>query len=143
MLTGLRLVMAPRAGHVCGHWTALFLFLNKPKKELQSQDEPALHPIHCVAGSQEPLDEELATSRNHCANRYGMSRARVTQVMPPPKLPAEIQGRFLSLDSKKAVRRLFSPRPDCGACADVYLGISERCRAAHSARDLSLEFEIC
>jgi hypothetical protein len=77
---------------ICENWTSSFLFLNKPKKEkdLQNEDEPALHPIHLAVEFQKLLDEELVNSRSDLAKRYLMSRARVTQVMRLLELPTEV-----------------------------------------------------
>jgi hypothetical protein len=96
----------------CENWTSSFLFLNKPKKEkvLQNADEPALHPIHYALEFQKMLDEELVNSRSELAKKYGMSRARVTQIMRLLELPAEIREYLLTLDSRKQVRRLSERR---------------------------------
>lgn len=96
---------------ICENWTSSFLFINKPKneKDLQNEDEAAFHPIHLALEFQKLLDEELVNSRSEIAKRYGMSRARVIQVMHLLALPVGIQEYLLSLDSKKAVRR-FSER---------------------------------
>jgi hypothetical protein len=82
------------------------LFFNKPKKEkdLQSENEPALHPIHSAREFQKLLDEEVVNNRSELAKRYGISRARVTQLMNLLDLAPEIQEYLLQLQDRKSVR---------------------------------------
>ena len=52
------------------------------------------------------LDQELVNSRTEIADRYGLSRARVTQLMKLLALPVEVRKYLLSLDDAKEIRRV-------------------------------------
>lgn len=97
---------------ICENWTSSFLFINKPKseKDLQDEGEPTPHPIHLALEFRKLLDEKLVNSRSELAKQYGMSRARVTQVMHLLDIQADIRKHLLSLNSKSSVRLLSERR---------------------------------
>ena len=88
------------------------MFLAKPPKEsdLQDENEPAIHPIHLAFEFQRMLERELVNNRSELAKRYGLSRARVTQIMNLLDLAPEIQEHLLQLKDGKSVRALSERR---------------------------------
>ena len=96
---------------ICENWSSSLVFLSKPPKEndLQDENEPALHPIHLAFEFQKLLERELVNSRSELAKRYGLSRARVTQIMNLLELAPEIQEHLLQLKDRRSVRA-FSER---------------------------------
>lgn len=93
------------------NWSSYLVFLSKPPKDndLQEENEPAIHPIHLAFEFQKLLERELVNSRSELAEGYGLSRARVTQVMNLLVLAPEIQEHLLRLEDKRSVRA-FSER---------------------------------
>lgn len=87
------------------------MFLSRPPKnnDLQEENEPAIHPIHLALEFQKMVERELVNSRSELAEGYGLSRARVTQVMNLLVLAPEIQEHLLRLEDKRSVRA-FSER---------------------------------
>jgi len=87
------------------------MFLAKPLREndLQNADEPARHPIHLALEFQGMLKSGMVNNRSELAKRYGLSRARVTQLLNLLELAPEIQEHLFALKDKKSVRA-FSER---------------------------------
>ena len=56
------------------------------------------------------LERELVNNRSELAKRYGLSRARVTQIMNLLDLAPEIQEHLLKLQDRKSVRALSEHR---------------------------------
>ena len=97
---------------ICENWESNLIFLTKPQRDnnLQAEEEIVLHPIHIAIEFQKLLQQELVNNRSELAKRYGMSRARVTQLMNLLELPSEIQEHLLRLEDGRAVRRLSERR---------------------------------
>ena len=83
------------------------MFLAKPprKNDLQDNDESALHPIHLAFEFQKMLERQLVNNRSELAKRYGLSRARVTQILNLLELAPEIQEHLLQLKDRRTVRK--------------------------------------
>ncbi len=97
---------------ICENWSSYLVFLAKPPKEsdLRDENEPALHPIHLALEFQKMLERELVNNRSELAKRYGLSRARVTQIMNLLDLAPEIQEHLLQLKDRRSVRALSERR---------------------------------
>jgi len=96
---------------ICENWESNLIFLNKANrdKRLQTEEKIAFHPIHIAIEFQNLLQKELVNNRSELAKRYGMSRARVTQLMNLLELAPEIQEHLLQLEGRKSIRK-FSER---------------------------------
>ena len=81
----------------------------RAKSDIQeAQGSPYRHPLTLAYEFQELLEAEVVNNRAEIARRYGMSRARVTQVMKLLHLPDEIQAYVISLPPRE--QRLYSGR---------------------------------
>jgi hypothetical protein len=66
---------------------------------------PQKHIIHKAMLWQKMLDEGSVKSLSEVAQKEGMTRARVTQIMNLLKLPIEWQGFLAGLDDSKEIRK--------------------------------------
>lgn len=97
---------------ICENWTSSFVFLSKLKadNDLQTDFEPAFHPIHLAIEFKKLIEQELVNNYADITKRYAMSRARVTQIMNLLALPNDVQSYLLGLDDRKSIRRLSERR---------------------------------
>jgi len=93
---------------ICENWSSRFVFDPKSvdTKVLEAKTKTVRHPIHLAAEFKKLLDQELVNNRAELAERYGLSRARVTQLMKLLTLPTEIQECLLALTEEKEIRRV-------------------------------------
>ncbi len=66
--------------------------------------EPYRHPLTLAYEFQQLLEAGVVNNRAEIARRYGLSRARVTQVMSLLHLPDEIQGYIMALPPREQRR---------------------------------------
>ncbi len=121
---------------ICENWSSRFVYDPKSvdTKVLEAKTKTVRHPIHLAAEFKKLLDQELVNNRAELAERYGLSRARVTQLMKMLALPADIQEYLLSLDDEKEIRsvserKLRPERRTSGICCHM---LNNRPRAACS-----------
>jgi len=103
----------PKAGN-CKNFVEQFTFCPEGLKRREKCDvgEPQerhyRHPLALAYEFQELLKDGVVNTRAEIARRYGLSRARVTQVMKLLHLPDEIQEHVMALPSWE--QRLYSGR---------------------------------
>ena len=94
----------------CRNFLEEFTFFPKsPKSRAKSgleeaQDTAYRHPLALAYEFQELLEARAVNNRAEIARRYGVSRARVTQVMKLLHLPDEIQAYVISLPPREQRR---------------------------------------
>jgi len=66
---------------------------------------PQKHIIHKAILWQKMIDDGVVKSLNEIANKEGLTRARVTQIMNLLKLPTEMQDFLAGLDDTKEICR--------------------------------------
>jgi hypothetical protein len=79
----------------------------EPSLKVKKKEPPGPHPLHIAKKFQNQL-EAGSVNKAELARRYGMSRARVTQIMNLLKLSPEIREEILNLPDKE--RRFFTER---------------------------------
>jgi hypothetical protein len=72
----------------------------KPSSRVKKKSPPGPHPLHIAEKFQKQL-ELGSVNKAELARRYGMSRARITQIMNLLKLSPEIREEILNLPDKK------------------------------------------
>jgi hypothetical protein len=72
----------------------------KPSSKVKKKSPPGPHPLHIAKEFQNQL-EASSVNKAELARRYGMSRARVTQIINLLKLSPEIREEILNLPDKK------------------------------------------
>ena len=96
---------------ICENWVSNFILARKvPKaKTLQKKSKSVLHPIHRAVEFQRLLDSGAVNSRAGLAKKFGISRARVTQLLNLLQLDPEYQAFLLRLRDVESVK-LYSER---------------------------------
>ena len=74
----------------------------------EPEGNPYRHPLFLAYEFQQLLEARAVNNRAEIARRYGLSRARVTQVMKLLKLPQTVQDYIVALSPQK--QRLCSGR---------------------------------